>query len=107
MKQALLVFTMKRTVVLLFIMIISAPVSHQHHIRSAGYDGYELIYRTDATTDLELTGCGGWGCGEAVGKRFTGTNNNNLNLHAWGQIQTQPQPHQVLGSATPDYTKLR
>ena len=52
MKQALLVFTMKRIVFLLFIMITSAPVSHQHPIRSAEYDGYELIYRTDATTEL-------------------------------------------------------
>ena len=43
---------MKRTVVLLFIMIILAPVSYQHPIRSAEYDEYELIYRTDVTTDL-------------------------------------------------------
>ena len=32
MKQTLLVLIMKRTVFLLFIMIISAPVSHQHPI---------------------------------------------------------------------------
>ena len=37
---------------MLFIMIISAPVSHQCPIGSAEYDGYELIYRTDATTEL-------------------------------------------------------
>ena len=46
---------MKRMVILLFIMIIillSAPISNQHPIRSAEYNGYELIYRTDATTDL-------------------------------------------------------
>ena len=43
---------MKRTVILLFIMIISAPISYQHPIRSAEYDGYELIYKTDATTEL-------------------------------------------------------
>ena len=43
---------MKRTVIFLFIIIISAPVSYQHTIRSAEYDGYELIYRTDATTEL-------------------------------------------------------
>ena len=52
MKQALIVFTMKRIVILLFIMIISAPISYQHPIRSAEYDGYELIFRTDATTEL-------------------------------------------------------
>ena len=33
-------------------IIISAPISYQHPIRSAEYDGYELIYRTDATTEL-------------------------------------------------------
>ena len=52
MKQALLAFTMKRTVTVILLFIISAPVSHQHPIRLADYDGYELIYRTDATTEL-------------------------------------------------------
>ena len=54
MEQALHVFTnsMKRTVVLLFIMLFKAPASNQHPIRSAEYDAYELIYTTDATTEL-------------------------------------------------------
>jgi hypothetical protein len=38
---------------LLFIVIVSVPVSNQHPIRSAEYEAFELIYTTDAT---ELTG---------------------------------------------------
>ena len=54
MEQALHVVTnsMKRTVLLLFIVLFIAPASNQHPIRSAEYDAYELIYVTDVTTEL-------------------------------------------------------
>ena len=53
MEQALHVLTMKRTVILLFIMVLP-PISNQHPMRSAEYDAtpYELVYTTDATTEL-------------------------------------------------------